>query len=1194
MNPTQKTLLVGCGGSGITTLLRFNELLAGNQEWREVLWESVSYLVIDTEVEKTLGFRDAVNRQLGRAKKPIMRLVQITKGYQQLDDIVGDKIDPRAGTPEGARIRENWWFAPDEGGAPGTAYRAQYIRDIEHGAGQCGLVSYLCAWDYLPKLKEDLSGILQEIQKHNIGEDEPLAKLRVCIVTGMAGGTGRGSWNLVAFKVRQALQELGCDVNPDGIFFDATCFENTPEIKRNPDQKISTKVNSLAAISELAAWMRVRDSGKYRFRLPDLAEPDPKAIGATDVIKVEQSVTDKNKCSPVSSSYLIFGNNGRGSLRDNSQYHEMAAAALYSMVVGARYVDAGKINRLTGFGSLAASSFEVDSVRMRAFFESVLRQAAVEELCRRPDKKPALASEALAMVGAGEESDSDDSFFGRTRLCVDSEMTYSSVTTPDVSPRAMPFVQRAISIVRAQRGAVVENFCKKLDQQNPKAALSDARNALQCEYLDDDAIASVRAELLGISDATDLRAALVDAVMAVYAPPPEKDLAPSIGRALAALDALKAVFVKSSANLDSTISSGKASYSKLADVERVFKGQLDEAAKRGFLELKPFTAAERKTLRDNFEWHVNASIFFKLKPMLKKVFHDAAAEVAAIRASFESLLSVMDAVNRDFRKGSSGVVEGAVATATYEDLFVDPGVVVGNDGKEEGIFREKAVFDAIPRADDTQNVYRRVVKPIMSEDDLKALLLAPGSCVNKSSTVTDSVKEEIQKMLQSGGKGLTEDGKSEMKKRFVSMFKTNISLDADFMKNNFSLKGVLQKNLKWWNRLLAAEAGDPDQFDVVRDRFRVFLGVQDLPRGDDGNPYIAWDGLLKNLVVSLVGTCKPWVKLRDAKGGEYLVTLALIPVDLSSSEVDDYSEAIRSVHSAQETTIVHYGMESEGGHHLPLDRIVVFASQDIKKTASDGSPLDRVSSLDYWSEATIKLRLERAERPEPTRDAPSAYFEWSEDDGQYVECDRGLGFISPKFLLDPVLANLRWKPWAPKETVSVQDANEREVKNALLYALLGNGMPADDPRMAELRDKFNWTLPLLEMGRDKSEDFHFVREPLDWSGTAGKTVAIPAWAQDERLATSIDRVFEYLLGMGRPGEDGRRQEENKADGKRKLAQLAAEAQAFGEHVGPAIGSVNLSTIKEALQTWMKEHWRMASSEDKPYWLKLMQLADAGK
>ena len=47
-----KTLLIGCGGSGITTLCRFNEMLAGNASCRNDIWEGISYLILDTEVKK--------------------------------------------------------------------------------------------------------------------------------------------------------------------------------------------------------------------------------------------------------------------------------------------------------------------------------------------------------------------------------------------------------------------------------------------------------------------------------------------------------------------------------------------------------------------------------------------------------------------------------------------------------------------------------------------------------------------------------------------------------------------------------------------------------------------------------------------------------------------------------------------------------------------------------------------------------------------------------------------------------------------------------------------------------------------------------------------------------------------------------------------------------------------------------------
>ena len=79
-----KTLLVGCGGSGITTLIRMNEMLAGNPEMRQRIREDVSYLVIDTEEDKVSTFEENIARQMGGAGLPAMRLVQMTSGFVDL------------------------------------------------------------------------------------------------------------------------------------------------------------------------------------------------------------------------------------------------------------------------------------------------------------------------------------------------------------------------------------------------------------------------------------------------------------------------------------------------------------------------------------------------------------------------------------------------------------------------------------------------------------------------------------------------------------------------------------------------------------------------------------------------------------------------------------------------------------------------------------------------------------------------------------------------------------------------------------------------------------------------------------------------------------------------------------------------------------------------------------------------------
>ncbi len=92
----KKTLFVGCGGSGVTTLLRVNELLAGNPETRNRLREDVSYLVIDTEKKKIDDFVKIVRAQMGGKGMPVILPVKMTDGYHRLNEIVKPNLTKRS------------------------------------------------------------------------------------------------------------------------------------------------------------------------------------------------------------------------------------------------------------------------------------------------------------------------------------------------------------------------------------------------------------------------------------------------------------------------------------------------------------------------------------------------------------------------------------------------------------------------------------------------------------------------------------------------------------------------------------------------------------------------------------------------------------------------------------------------------------------------------------------------------------------------------------------------------------------------------------------------------------------------------------------------------------------------------------------------------------------------------------------
>jgi hypothetical protein len=221
----------------------------------------------------------------------------------------------------------------------------------------------------------------------------------------------------------------------------------------------------------------------------------------------------------------------------------------------------------------------------------------------------------------------------------------------------------------------------------------------------------------------------------------------------------------------------------------------------------------------------------------------------------------------------------------------------------------------------------------------------------------------------------------------------------------------------------------------------------------------------------------------------------------------------------------------------------------------------------------------------------AAFFEPNRTGTGFVERERGLGYVSPLFVNDSALSALRWKPWAPKETIDATKERDKQICTALLYALLGNGLDADDPQQKTLVERFNWQLPLIKMGGAKSEDFNYTRDPLVWKRGKGAPDGTPAWQPEEKLVTSIDNVFNYLLGNGKPGLEGRFQEEAKAKGRSHLEHLTLEVGVFNKNIRPVIGEDAYTALAEARNNWFVAQYRKASKSDQVFWRKLQEAAE---
>jgi hypothetical protein len=987
---THPVLLVGVGGSGLDTLAAFNRSLASNPAMRHRMADDIYYLAVDTEMCKLDSFRQSVRRdmEIVGARQPSIEPIYLSRDIKILNEIISPYFSrPFSGKPDDpglARLREHWWFDPN-----GSPFSAPDVTDLECGSGMCPQAAYGLAWYHLDNIGDAVKRIVTRvIMAHGHGT-KPLERMDIFVVASLAGGTGRGAWGPIAFKIREVLLEnYNLTTRPVGIFFDAEVFESV--CHGSPGQGAAIYVNSATGISELACLMRndfMSGDEQSDFRLPNMASPDR---FETDVLKIDREL-NHNSGTPVDEAFLICGRNGYAYLPAPRQYAEMAGEALYAMVVGDEYRAPYYINNPSRFKSFAAVSCEVNKIEIWAYLESILRKLVAKKVCESTLENPALLVEARKLVGAGSDSDAPDSFFATTHFYV-GELRSALFSAPEGYGDAT-LVQRLIATVRADKAGIVDNFREELERQDPENAWRKVRTWLCCDDLDDARTAEILDKVLGQSFRDSPRQAVIDAALRAFAPEKEKALAPSIGRALAAIDLMVKELQASVDNLGKAIEidiDGR-SYATPEDVEAGFKKIFDEKARRSFWIIKPFTPRKIEALCGIFDCYLGLAIFFKFRQALRAVFETAIHVLHKVEWGFQTLSRVSFDVCHDYDKDEDG--------DCYHNLFAEPG--------------NEAVLAAIPTVHECVTDYRRVIKPIMSKEDVVKLVLRKDSHIQDDPIIADEVASQLIKLLD-GEMAPNEDDKLALRCWFRHMLESSVSVDANFMDDKFTLESVLRNNLAHWNKLLSSKAGNRAEFEGIADRFRAYLGVKELELEMvyvDNRSQISFEDLFRDLVVSMVGTCKPWVLLREWPGDEQFRTLALLPIELDSDTGDLLKRAAGDAHSGH-VELVHYGMESCGEFFLSRDRIVVLTEQDIRPGMCGASALDSVASLDYWKKPDVLARLGKAEL----------------QDGESIFAPKGMyhayGYISPRFVRDPAVSAKRWKPWTEELEYAPSEENK--------------------------------------------------------------------------------------------------------------------------------------------------------------------------
>lgn len=1214
MGNYKKTLLIGCGGSGITTLIRLNELLSSNPKFRDDVRENISYLVVDTNKKALNSFESTIKSQMGEAGQPYVATAHITNGYNNLNQIVRPNFDTSSGDSENLeKLKEHWMFSPD-----GEPFRGIQIKNLEGGAGQCCQISYLATWNYMQKLEQKLGTVVNEIRRRNTNPDpnSDLAQLQVILVAGFAGGTGRGSWHLIAFKVRQYLQEQGFkDPDITGVFFDSSCYPNVISSARR-EEKENLFVNSYTAMSELSAWLRCKsDDDNYYYELPYLDHP------SSYVIKVEDDGNPSNQ-SPVVRAYLIFGSNGRtGELLHNLQYHNMAATALYTMVVYPDAVNEISSNRRMNIGSFGATTFEVDTYHLHSFFETAVQKKFIETQCTELTKG-SLSDEVDEFVhgkvsgniNPGINAPAKGKYLSNNCLWLPESLSANSgaVSLESIDQdEVLSLLQKVfkdkianklnkIPVIKEGKETGKKEFGKTqvlrkkfgIKNVSDKDVKTTIDSLLKVSDFKQDEWTQMLDEVLSEFKLNhdNLITTLNNTVLEQFAPKDKEGV--SLSRCILFTKKLIECLNNYKHVLEQGISvQGSQGYcTDMKAVTTNLNDLVDKAYKEdnGFLGMgRKFNDKEIESICARFQFCFYAAIFFKLQPVLIEFYERAMKHLNKIADSLNYMVMILKKTNelldQNFKSDFSKL--------SYDEIIKE--YFVNADDPD-------SVLESIPVASSLKNVYYRQLKPIMSINQINELLMDSHNVRIDRNRVMEEIGKQLQALFDINdstkeGEGFEsfDDALKALPKKLCETITANVHLKDEvennktFMEKNFSFEEVLKKNRTCWNDLLKKSSST--QRANLKDRFRDFLGVSEEDYDEDN--CLSLEIIKKKIIHSLVYSCKPWIQFDTDSGPESLDCTILLPFDIDEPETlgKELSEMFMGSLNAQ---IECPGKMNDNVLNLPIDRIVVFNAEAIEN--DDFAPLDKVQNLTQWRrDATISALLELTEAP---REGEAAWFKYDSQKGKWVEKQRGMAYVSPIFLNNPDLRRLRWHPWLKETSVTVDEIQRAKVHEALFYAFLGNGV--EEGTLKTTLAGYDCDRPLSSMKDQDFYPFNYKNPRVYRDGKMIPSIKESSWDKNissSKALHSIDHVVKYLLGEGDVtyANDplSLKYKESKPKGMALCEALNKEADAFFTNIFSKLSAEDKKNLLICLYSWLTKQQDASDKTDRQYWDALLVFAE---
>jgi hypothetical protein len=1131
-------IFVGMGGSGIKTLAKFAEMLTQHREEAAHSELFTAFLLVDTNGDDLRNF----DRQIRNAyayihRDPIISTVHLSADITDFSSFVANKLQ-KAGHHE--RLQDAWWYRTDRKDEPFTAL--QLRGSPTRGAGQCPLVSTFLAWNQLPEIERAIAGLLDSLQNRSaLGANIQNWSLDVSIVAGLAGGTGRGCWHLVASKVREALRNLNRRPKPVGYFFDATVFQNDV-MNRDAVEAMKLRVNSITGVSELIGWLRneyVRnnDIPPVSFRLPSLERPEDTAADWIDTARLTtnvrgESLTATSGRAPLSEAFVVFASGKQGSLGDATNYYQAVANALYARLFGT--IAGSVVNEGGGFGGLGAATISVPITGIKRYVHEYIRQFLPRQYAKSTD--PATLKQVVDGVVAWLEIPSIIPKKG------------------DVAATNVP--QRIYYAVRSRLASQLKNLDEQLASRDYEDAEETCKHLANWSETPDgksSAIEAVKHEVatrlwghqsspdvpcsdgllrsLGVADRLEH-----DEFFAIYGGNQKiarsNALAEGLRRVLQrseiiirtgaagseelkkyAIDGYGAKYAIASAIVvrlreiadglisampDAVAQGQSGSESPLAVFERARSGLLTSGV----------TEKERRDILMAAEAWIVAKATKHVRESLRQIILEAVENTQAIALA---LSTTMESLNQAANRMEQDIQRSRDNHFWNEQDFAD---ILAPSSP---VFRKKMLsiqeLQAVADDDDLEAELHR----LMRDNSLQGFVEQRTLFERKMQSWVDANSNPDQKSIKTHTERLKDDISDG-----ISLMADQFMLPPDFYERSFGFFVTVKKLIGKWGETMLQRAGSPQDFAKLKQAFKLQFGP-DYPESTGGQPKQLTEEELDKfakvvcttMAIQLGGRCDPLFTQRfdEGEGSRFDRVTVVLPTEQVFD--DKFREAV-DAEATKNPQFSRAGLfqacttfqKFDGGNPFNM---IAYATQQFQDWGND-TGIDRIASLGYYQDADTIRWLKACEDPS----GASVFLDDKRFELPNAQLTFGLGFISPLFVRDPHLKERRWSPWDDSKARSANKRSDR--LDLAVYAILDEPPVPKAKLITAVHRKADWHLPLLSFD-SKGEDasvpaWHFtrpaVRKCTEVLATKEREANHPAFGAGQGYA-SIRKCLDDLL-----------------------------------------------------------------------------------